>query len=589
MVHGGNEDSTEEVHDGLESGTSPRLPKLREYRIRVPSFNARLLDKGPRRRRLLDFLKARPSIDWLRNLKFYSPFGVFKRIVNKREEISISIPSPVGTRRYFHIHFIRKINWASLFRICKRWLRNPMNIALLIWFLCVAVSASMLGLLLLGLFNKAFPTTSSRHYWIEINNQFLNALFTLMSIYQHPSLFHHLFLLCRWRSEDIIFLRKIYCKNGAYRPNEWVHMMVVVALLHITCLSQYILCGIYWGYTSKQRPEFAENFFFALGIAAPVFAGLYTLYSPLGREYDSDSESDEESLAKVSGIDAKQSNKVGLKLYETRIVITEPEWVGGLFDCREDITVCYLSSFCTFCVFGWNMERLGFGNMYVHIFTFLLLCVAPFWIFSISALNIHNTVIGDTVWISGMLLCVLGLIYGGYWRIQMRKKFKFPGNKLCCGSASMTDYMQWLFCCACSLAQEVRTGNFYDIEDDSLYSKLVDSDEESQPAALDHPPHEGESRPSIASDRSPPTLPTSCTAESPNSARGEECGCPHGRSSGRRRQESSMVTTPHEAMTPPVQPSIQSQDRAADGDTTAPPPASASMMLHAEDKTPPPI
>ncbi|XP_010922666.1 uncharacterized protein [Elaeis guineensis] len=584
MVSSGNEDSTEEVHDGLESGTAPSLPKLREYHIRIPSLRARLLHKGTHRRRLLDFLKARPSVEWFKNLKFYSPFAIFKRTVNKREEISISIPSPVGTRRHFHIHFIRKINWSSLFNICKQWLKNPMNIALLIWFLCVAVSASMLGLLLLGLLNKAFPTTSSRNHWIEINNQVLNALFTLMSIYQHPNLFHHFILLCRWRSEDIIMLRKIYCKNGAYRPHEWAHMMVVVVLLHITCFAQYTLCGLYWGYSSKQRPEFAENFFFALGIASPVFAGLYTVYSPLGRECDSDSESDEESQSKVSGNDAKQSNKVGLKLYERRIVISEPEWVGGLFDCSDDITVGYVSFFCTCCVFGWNMERLGFGNMYVHIFTFLLLCVAPFWIFSISALNIHNIVIGDTVGIAGILLCVFGLLYGGFWRIQMRKKFKFPGNKICCGSASMTDYVQWMFCWACSLAQEVRTGNFYDIEDDSLYRKLLDGDEESQPA-LDHPPHDGGSSPAIASDCSSP-LPTSCIAESPTSARGEECSSPHDQSF-RRRQESSILT-PHDVMTPPVQPLIQSQDKASDSDTTTAPLASASI-LHTEDKTPPPI
>lgn len=584
MVSSGTEEGKEEIHDELEPGTAPRLPKLREYLIRIPSLQARLVGEGTRRRRLLDFLKARPSIEWIKNLKLSSPFAIFRRTVNRREEISISVPSPVGIRRHFDIHFVRKINWASFFKICKQWMKNPMNIALVIWFLCVAVSAVMLGLLLLGLLNKAFPTTSSRNRWIEINNQVLNALFTLMSIYQHPNLVHHFVLLCRWRSEDIIQLRKIYCKNGAYRPNEWAHMMVVVVLLHITCFAQYVLCGLYWGYSSKQRPEFLENFFFALGIASPVFAGLYTVYSPLGREYNADSESDEESQGKVSGSDDNPSKKVGLKLYERRIVIREPEWVGGLFDCSEDITVGCLSFFCTFCVFGWNMERLGFGNMYVHIFTFLLLCVAPFWIFSISALNIHNIVIGDTVGIAGILLCVFGLLYGGFWRIQTRKKFKFPGNTLCCGSASMTDYMQWMFCWACSLAQEVRTGNFYDIEDDSVYRKLLDGDDESQPA-LNHPPHDGGSSQAIASDCNP-ALPTAFIDESPTStARGEECSSPDDGSLG-RRQESSILT--HDVMTPPVQPLIQSQDRGTDSDTTTPPPTSPSL-LHTEDKTPPPI
>ncbi|KAJ4807496.1 PLAC8 family protein [Rhynchospora pubera] len=357
---------------------------------------------------------------------------------------------------------MRKINWASFLEILKEWCENPMNIALFIWLLCVAVSGSMLILLLLGALNTAFPTRVSRNYWIEINNQVLNALFTLMSVYQHPSLFHHLFLLLRWGSEDVIELRKFYCKNGSYRPHELAHIAVVVSLLHVTCFCQYMLCGLYWGYSRQLRPEWAENLFFILGTATPVIAAVYTICSPLGKEYDSD-------------LDEEAKTERGPKsLLENWVVVSKPEWVGGLFDCGDDRTVGFLSCFCTFCVFGWNMERLGFGNMYVHIITFLLLCVAPFWIFSISALHIHNYVIGDIAGVAGIVLCAFGLIYGGYWRIQMRKKFKLPGNTICCGSASMTDYLKWMFCWGCALAQEVRTGNFYDVEDDNFYRKLVE-------------------------------------------------------------------------------------------------------------------
>ena len=56
-----------------------------------------------------------------------------------------------------------------------------------------------------------------------------------------------------------------------------------------------------------------------------------------------------------------------------------------------------MSATCTFCVFGWNMERLGFGNMYVHAFTFILLCVAPLLIFSVTALNVYDDDIRDAV------------------------------------------------------------------------------------------------------------------------------------------------------------------------------------------------
>lgn len=477
MVVAANDESEDDIRKESDLLTIPSTPKLREYRVRIPTLQERLIGESARERRLLDFLKASPSMDWFKRLKFRSPLRIFRRMVDRREEISISVPSPVGIRRHFHIHFIRKINWASLFSFCKAWLSHPMNTALLVWFLCVAASGTMLVLLYLGLLNKAFPTKSSRNHWIEINTQILNALFTLMSIYQHPTLFHHLFLACRWRSEDVVQLRKVYCKNGAYRPREWAHMIVVILLLHTTCLCQYALCGLYWGFNSSNRPEFAEDLFFVLGTAAPVFAGVYAVYGPLGREYSSDS--DEESQGKASDSDSDHSRpSKKFKLFERRVVVSKPEWVGGLFDCGDDATVGYLSFFCTFCVFGWNMERLGFGNMYVHMFTFLLLCVAPFWIFNISALNIHNYVIGDIVGAAGIVLCIFGLLYGGFWRIQMRKKFKLPGNSFCCGSASLTDYMQWMFCWACSLAQEVRTGNFYDVEDDSFYRKLVDGEGE---------------------------------------------------------------------------------------------------------------
>ncbi|CAD5189404.1 unnamed protein product [Musa acuminata subsp. malaccensis] len=209
------------------------------------------------------------------------------RCSDRREEISLSVPSPVGGQRRFHVQFLRRIDWRSLFRTCKGWLKNPMNIALLIWLLSVAVSGTMLGLLLLGLLNDAFPT------------------------------------------------------------------------------------------------------------------------------------------------------------------------------------------------------KLGSGNMYVHVATFLLLCVAPFWICNIAALNIHNYVIGDVIGIAGVVLCAFGLLYGGFWRIQMRRRFRLPRDAFCFGSASLTDYVKWMFCWACALAQEVRTGNFYDVEDDSLFRKLMDGEEERQTIATE--------------------------------------------------------------------------------------------------------
>ncbi|RWW25176.1 hypothetical protein GW17_00010496 [Ensete ventricosum] len=438
-----------------------------------------------RRDKVLGLLLPPPSSGgWFKKLRLFSPWRIFQHAVDEREEVSLSVSSPVDSHRRFGIGFLGSINWSSVSAGFREWIEHPRNAALLVWLICVSVSTAMQGLLLLGLLDEAFPTKASRNHWIEINNQVLNALFTLMSLYQHPSLFHHLVLLCRWRPEDVTALRKIYCKDGAYRPHEWVHMSVVLLLLHITCFAQYISCGLYWGYTSEARPEFAEIFFFGLGLAAPVMAGAYAVYSPLGRECDA--ELDEESQGGGPNHE-RSSAKPSSRLHRLRSLVSNPKWAGGLFDCRDDITVGFLSCFCTFCVFGWNMERLGFGNMYVHITTFLLLCFAPFWIFNISALNIHDDVIGDMVGIAGIVLCVFGLLYGGFWRIQMRKRFRLPGNELCCGSKSLTDYLQWLFCWSCSLAQEVRTGNSYEVEDDTLYRKRLEEEEEEDTHPFLHP------------------------------------------------------------------------------------------------------
>lgn len=88
-----------------------------------------------------------------------------------------------------------------------------MNITLLLWFLPTTFFLNLLFLLLIGLVDDLFSTDAVRDRWIEICNQVLNMLFTLLSFYQQSVLFHHLVLLCRWRyPEEIITLRKVYCK-----------------------------------------------------------------------------------------------------------------------------------------------------------------------------------------------------------------------------------------------------------------------------------------------------------------------------------------------------------------------------------------
>ncbi|XP_068668889.1 uncharacterized protein [Aristolochia californica] len=405
-----------------------------------------------------------------------SPSAKFWRFAEERDEVSRQVPTPTaqGLRERLRSS-VKKIEWESLWDMSKKWFRDPMNMALFVWITCVAVSGAILFLVMTGMLDNALPRKSQRNTWFEVNNQILNALFTLMCLYQHPKRFYHLVLLIRWRPDDVLKLRKLYCKNGTYKPNEWIHMMVVVTLLHINCFAQYALCGLNLGYKRSERPAVGVGLCVAVAISAPAIAGLYSILSPLGKDYSSEHDQEAQGQDSIAALGVKSFEKRYSFVVrdDHRVLETQPQWKGGLFDLWDDISVAYLSLFCGSCVFGWNMERLGFGNMYVHIATFILFCMAPFWIFNLAALNIDNDVVREALGFTGIVLCAFGLLYGGFWRIQMRKRFKLPANDFCFGYPAVTDCAQWLCCCMCSLAQEVRTADFYDIEEDKLYRKDI--------------------------------------------------------------------------------------------------------------------
>lgn len=500
----------------------------------------------------------------LRFLKFgnlASPSAKFQRIAEERDEVSRNVPSSssLHIRERFQRIFSKRIDWNSLGRLCKEWIRDPMNLALFIWITCVAVSGAILFMVMTGMLNHALPKKSQRDAWFEVNNQILNALFTLMCLYQHPKRIYHLALLLRWRPDDVLKLRKIYCKNGAYKPNEWAHMMVVVFLLNLNCFAQYALCGLNLGYKRSERPPIGVGICVSLAIGAPAFAGIYSMLSPLGKDYET--EIDEEAQIPVTTEDSSrsdQSRRISLEKRfsfalrdDERTVETRPRWSGGVLDFWDDISLAYLSLFCSFCVFGWNMERLGFGNMYVHIATFLLFCMAPFWIFNLAAVNIDNETVREALGVTGIFLCVFGLLYGGFWRIQMRKRFNLPPYNFCCGKPAITDCALWLFCCWCSLAQEVRTGNSYDIVEDKFYRKKGD---QLPMSPLPREDGEFQLRSSPSSLGNSPSPPHIMKANSPSPSRfSKEYNSP-----GRQLpviEEESRTHSKDETMTPPA-PSI---------------------------------
>lgn len=487
MVSNATEQGVDEICEFAEPAATKNTCGVKsQIPLQISTSRKELLPQGNPRKGFLKSMSVFSSkTRFSSRLNLASPSVKFHQIMGDKEKASRLVPSAsVGFRERFSKSF-REVNWVSVKKMTKEWLKNPMNMALLVWVICVAVSGAILFMVMIGMLNHAIPKKSQRNAWFEVNNQILNALFTLMCLYQHPQRFYHLVLLCRWKEEDISKLRKIYCKNGTYKPHEWGHMMVVVILLHLNCFGQYALCGLNLGYRRSERPAIGVAICISVAIGSAAAAGLYTIMSPLGKEYEW--EMDEEAQEQVPIVDVNKTDRLRVKSFEKKfsfslrndqkLVVEKPSWKGGLFDLWDDISLAYLSLFCSFCVFGWNMDRLGFGNMYVHIATFLLFCMAPFWIFNLAALNIDDDNVREALGMTGVILCIFGLLYGGFWRIQIRKRFNLPANNFCCGLPAVTDCVQWLFCCWCSLAQEVRTGDYYEIVDKKFCLKKINDPE----------------------------------------------------------------------------------------------------------------
>lgn len=554
---------TDVKNGGLEEHNDCKIKS--QLSLSISTSRKGLIDDKAQRNFLNTFAGLPNRLGFSRIGNLPSPSFRFQQFADERDEESRAVPSSssLHLRERVQKFLSKKIDWPCLWNLCKEWIRNPFNLALFVWILCVAVSGAILFLVMTGMLNHSLPKKSQRDAWFEVNNQILNALFTLMCLYQHPKRFYHLALLLRWRPEDISRLRKVYCKHGTYKPHEWTHMLVVITLLHINCFAQYALCGLNLGYKRSERPPIGVGITISFAIGAPAAAGLYSMLSPLGRDYDT--EYDEEML-QVDVAESSQGRRLKRMSLEKRFsfasrdegreFVTRPQWSGGIFDFWDDISLAYLSLFCSFCVFGWNMERLGFGNMYVHIATFLLFCMAPFWIFNLAAININNEAVREALGVTGIFLCVFGLLYGGFWRIQMRRRYNLPAYNFCCSKPAVADCALWLFCCWCSLAQEVRTGNSYDVVEDK-FCKKQDNDTEEVPISP-LPREDGEYRfrssPSPSGIRSSPI--EMMTASSPSPTRFYKSPVRHLSSV----EEENCPKPKDETMTPPAQSFVTRED-----------------------------
>ncbi|KAA8539516.1 hypothetical protein F0562_026208 [Nyssa sinensis] len=287
------------THNGENSGAIEESNGSNRVKGHIPlhistSQRGLINDENPQDR-FHDNLSALPKRT--RFFKFgslASPSAKFHRIAEERDVFSRTVPSSTShaLRERFNRVFSRKIDWVSLSKICKEWIRDPMNMALLFWIVCVAVSGAILFLVMTGMLNAALPKKSQRDAWFEV-------------------------------LEYVSLLR----------------------LLHL------------------QLP------------------GVYTIISPLGKEYDS--ELDEEAQVQITAAESSRPSQLRSKSLQKRysfasrddgtIVESRPKWSGGVLDIWDDISLAYLSLFCSFCVFGWNMERLGFGNMKCGLGIYIML------------------------------------------------------------------------------------------------------------------------------------------------------------------------------------------------------------------------
>jgi hypothetical protein len=76
-------------------------------------------------------------------------------------------------------------------------------------------------------------------------------------------------------------------------------------------------------------------------------------------------------------------------------------------DLWEDMSLAYLSVFCMQLLrvrVEHEQARLGQHVLYVHIATFVLLCLAPFFIFDLAAISVDDEAVRDALGLAGVFL-----------------------------------------------------------------------------------------------------------------------------------------------------------------------------------------
>ena len=180
MASSDNGNQKEQIEESNVTKIKGQIP------LHISSSQRMLLNgENPQRRSHSSFMSPLSRIKFP---KFGSASAKFNRLAKERDEASrlVASSSGHGLRERLTGVFAKKIDWVSLVKMFKEWIRDPMNMALFVWIMCVAISGAILFLVMTGMLNAVLPKKSQRNAWFEVNNQILNALFTLMCLYQHP-------------------------------------------------------------------------------------------------------------------------------------------------------------------------------------------------------------------------------------------------------------------------------------------------------------------------------------------------------------------------------------------------------------------
>eukprot|EP00271_Cylindrocystis_brebissonii_P010000 TRINITY_DN258_c0_g2_i1.p1 TRINITY_DN258_c0_g2~~TRINITY_DN258_c0_g2_i1.p1 ORF type:complete len:505 (-),score=60.68 TRINITY_DN258_c0_g2_i1:1334-2848(-) len=394
---------------------------------------------------------------------------VLTKVATMKEQRSAEVESTPFKK--INLPVLGEVGWDDVEREAWKWIKNPVNLALVLWAIGVCISGGLYGLIILGVLDLAIPNAETRADWGEVCNQIMNAFFTLMCIVLQPERLRLAIRLYVWAPQDILVMRATLCKDGLRKPDEWKHMFVVVFLLNMNCVCQYVLAGLNWGYTRQTRPIYVVLPFLVGAVGSGFLAGLYAGLSPLGQDVDG-GPLPEDDIEGAMSSKAAAFEKKRLYFENERIEAVEPQWQGNVVCgyCSNPQVAC-MSTCCCICILGVNQEKLGFGNKWTHIFSFSLFLFAPLLIFGLAAIDIKYDLTRRVILGVGVLFSVLGILYGGYWRMRMRRAYKLPKHRWFYGHGMLTDFVTWLLCSCCALSQEVRTCEYYEVFDGKIYER----------------------------------------------------------------------------------------------------------------------